>query len=80
MEEEREEQNILVISHGMFSRVIVALVMLQDAFLPEDLKMLDRTLISRNTGITVIQYGTDDSRKEADGWHMLTWNDHAHLG
>jgi len=77
---ERKEENILVVTHGMFTRVMVGLVMLQEAFLPEDLKKLEHTLITRNTGITVIRHGSDDSRKNANDWHMLTWNDHAHLG
>jgi hypothetical protein len=64
----------------MFSRVLVGLVMLQEAFKPEDLKKLDHTLITRNTGITVIRYGNEDSRKDSECWHLLTWNDHAHLG
>ncbi len=78
--ESREESDIFVVTHGMFSRVLVGLVMLQDAFVVEDLKRMNHTLITRNTGITVIRHGVDDDRKTGDFWHMLTWNDHAHLG
>jgi len=77
---ERPEGNIFVVTHGFFCRVIVGLVLLQDAFLPEDLNKLEHTLITRNTGITVIRLGADDPSKPADEWHMLTWNDHTHLG
>ena len=77
---ERPEENIFVVTHGFFCRVVVGLVLLQDAFLPDDLNKLEHTLITRNTGITVIRLGADDPRNSADEWHMLTWNDHAHLG
>lgn len=77
---ERPEENIFVVTHGFFCRVVVGLVLLQDAFMPGDLNKLEHTLITRNTGITVIRLGADDPSKAADEWHMLTWNDHAHLG
>jgi 2,3-bisphosphoglycerate-dependent phosphoglycerate mutase len=78
--EARKEEHIFVVTHGMFCRVIAGLVMLQEEFLPADLKKFDHTLITRNTGITVIRQGADDPRKLEGMWHMLTWNDHAHLG
>jgi probable phosphoglycerate mutase len=78
--EAREEEHIFVVTHGMFSRVLVGLVMLQEDFSPQALKKMEHTLITRNTGITLLRNGSDDSRKDAKGWHMLTWNDHAHLG
>ena len=77
---ERPEEYIFVVTHGFFCRVVIGLVFLQDAFLPDDLTKLEHTLITRNTGITVIRLGADDPSKSAEEWHMLTWNDHAHLG
>src|SRR5262249_60292610 len=68
----RPEGNIFVVTHGFFCRVIVDLVLLQDAFLPEDLNKLEHPPITRNTGITVIRLGADDPSKPADEWHMLT--------
>jgi broad specificity phosphatase PhoE len=77
---DRPDESIFVVTHGFFCRVIAGLVLLQDAFLPVDLKKLEYTLSTRNTGITVIRLGRNDPSKSADEWYMLTWNDHAHLG
>jgi broad specificity phosphatase PhoE len=72
----RPEQSLLVVTHGFFLRVLVGLTMLQDDFVPEDLRRMYKTLVTRNTGITVLIRRSDTP----DVWNVLTWNDHAHLG
>lgn len=75
--EERPESNLLVVTHGFFLRVLVGTVMLRDTFDADDMQALYESIITRNTGITVLQHRGDYAK---DGWGMLTWNDHAHLG
>lgn len=68
----REEDALLVVTHGYFLRVLLGLVSLGDALSPRDLERLYRTVVTRNTGVSVfILDGT---------WRLLTWNDHSHLG
>jgi probable phosphoglycerate mutase len=74
--EARPESEILVVTHGFFMRVLVGVVVLQDSFSGAQLRVMNHSMKTRNTGITVLRY--DPTRPTQ--WHMLVWNDHAHLG
>lgn len=77
--EKLPEKNILVVSHGMFMKVILAHVLLGehlngrvfwDRFVP--------TKNVANTGIMHLEY-TDNYTKTGMYWKLVSWNDHAHL-
>lgn len=73
------EERILVTSHGLFMKVILAHVLLGshlngrifwDQFIP--------TKNVENTGILSLQY-TDNYFGTKKYWKLISWNDHAHL-
>ena len=77
--ENRKEDNILVVTHGLFLRILIARVIFgRELTGREGARFVEKTA-TKNTGITVI---SDDSTKhrEDSPWKLLTWNDHAHLG
>ena len=73
------EQHILVVTHGMFMKVLFAHVLLGehingrifwDKFVPM------KTIA--NTGIMHLEY-VENYHKTAMYWKVISWNDHAHL-
>ena len=70
---EREEESIMVVSHGLFLRTLTMQVLLSDKMNPDlwyggagfSMKMT-------NTGINVFTY-------DSGNWSLFTWNDHAHF-
>lgn len=73
----RPEENILVVSHGWFLRVLIAVQLFEEALTIEEYGKLWRYLFTTNTGITLVEY---DETNVNQGWRLITWNDHAHLG
>ncbi|OHB20351.1 MAG: hypothetical protein A2854_01185 [Parcubacteria group bacterium RIFCSPHIGHO2_01_FULL_56_18] len=73
----RPEENVLVVTHGVFLRVLVGRIVFGDAFSPMMLKGLYRGFRTANTGLTLVHYDPDDPHC---AWWMSLWNDHAHLG
>jgi len=69
----RDESEILVVTHGHFLRVIIGCMMFGDGFSPKEFAYLEHFLVIKNTGLTLCEYGKN-------GWKLVTWNDHAHLG
>lgn len=80
--EARPEQEILVVTHGLFLRMLVGTIMFGDEFTGKEGYSLFKTLRTKNTGLTIFEHSPAD-RDAHDGrvkaWRMLTWNDHAHL-
>jgi len=68
-----KEENILVVTHGITTRMMVALMCFVDID-PETFLKLLYFLEFHNTGITVCD------KNEKNEWKLITWNDHAHLG
>ena len=67
------KENILVVTHGGFGRVIISLLMFGKEYTPVEDRKLFSFFQSYNTGITFCEY--------SDGkWQLITWNDLAHLG
>ena len=73
------EDRILVVTHGLFKKIIFAHVLLGDtlngrifwnSFVPA------KTVA--NTGIMHLEY-TENFRKTGMYWKLVSWNDHAHL-
>ena len=70
----REEQHILVVTHGLFIRYIIGIFLFSENFTVEIANKMYHFFKLSNTGITVCD------RNEMGKWHLVTWNDHAHLG
>jgi len=72
--EERKEENVLVVTHGMILRMIVASMFIEKEVTPDLFLQFERFFKTSNTGMTVCE------RSKESGWQLLTWNDSAHLG
>ncbi len=73
---ERPEENILVVTHGFFMRIIMAYVLFGDKLTGEECNKCIRVFHMENTALTELCY---DDKKESSPWWLWTWNDHAHL-
>lgn len=72
----RDEEHILVVTHGFFMRFIIACVVAgRDLTAKEGLDFI-RTFHMENTGLSVLGY---DASKQPKPWWLWVWNDHAHL-
>lgn len=92
--EELPEKNILVVSHGLFTKAFMASLIFGPNMTWDTFRRLDRVLISKNTGITYFEHRErqkpqlnrfivqEDILRDPDhnGWYLRAWNDHAHLG
>ena len=67
---------ILVVTHGVFLRVLVLYSIFGEGTTEREFKGILNALTCSNTGLTVLKW---DSEKDSP-WSLLTWNDHAHLG
>ena len=73
------DERILLVSHYGFIHFFLGLALFGDAFAPEHLIPLWYAGHS-NTGITVFERRNRRmDGMDFDGWHLLTWNDRAHL-
>lgn len=75
--ETRIEENILVVTHGYFMRMIVATVVFGDELTAREAENFARTFHMENTGLSVLGY--NEAYKQSPWW-LWVWNDHAHLG
>lgn len=73
----RPEEDILVVTHGLFMRIVLAYVVFGDKLSGKEGSQFLRAFHTMNTGITVLMY--DENEKESPWWVWI-WNDHAHLG
>jgi broad specificity phosphatase PhoE len=72
------EENILMVSHGVFMVMVIAYVMFGDELTSEEFWKMFVGTEHNNTGITVLKQSK--FKDEPIRWKLLTWNDHAHLG
>ena len=71
----RPEENILVVSHGFFLRIVMACVVHGPDLTGKECEGFIRTFHMENTGMTVLGY----DEKNTNPWWLWVWNDHAHL-
>lgn len=74
----RQEERLLVVTHGYFLRTIIARVLLKDSLNAAAFHSIQRSAHVENTGITVIR--RESWFESEDEWKLNTYNDHAHLG
>lgn len=75
--ENTEEENILVITHGHFMKVILSHILFEDSLSGENCQNVLKKFHMENTGITVACYNKE---KSVSPWWIWIWNDHSHLG
>lgn len=78
--ENKKEENILVVTHGIFLRMLLACVVIGKEMTAKDYWRFAITFDTNNTGITVFEYGPVMQSKKENKWTVLVWNDYAHLG
>jgi len=71
--ESRTEDHILVVSHGAYLRMLLALLIFGNDATHEQFGKTFLLFRNENTGISVLGYTKEH------GWLLQTWNDHAHL-
>lgn len=71
--ENLDEDNVVVVTHGMFMRIMCAVILVKDNLTPRICYDMMMTLQTKNTGITFIK---QNKKKE---WRVITWNDHTHF-
>lgn len=70
---EHEADDVLVVTHGTFLRMMIGVMMEGEKFSPALFVRFKSFLSMSNTGIAVCE-------NSKSGWRLITWNDHAHLG
>ena len=70
---ERRERTLLVVTHGTFLCMLICCMMAGKEVSPQWFDRLQHFLVLKNTALSVCEY---DHGK----WHLVIWNDHAHLG
>lgn len=74
---DRSEKHVLVVTHGTFTRCLLACVVHGRHLTPEELRRFQKKFFLHNTGLTLLGY---DTTLGDVPWGVRTWNDHAHLG
>lgn len=81
--EARSESSIIVVSHGFFLRMLMAVIIFGKELTPDQLRQLSGATRTTNTGITVLSneivHGADIDA-DLPRWRIVVFNDHAHLG
>ena len=72
--ENRPEERLLVVSHGLFIRYLAATILTEKNLTTDIWHHLSLTMQMHNTGITIFRRDL-----ETNVWSLRTWNDHAHF-
>lgn len=78
--ENRKEDNILVVTHGETIWTIVTVLLYREKATIDAWQHMKNFLAINNTGITLFRRYGLKNRYTIDGWNLVTYNDHAHLG
>ena len=72
----RPEKNVLVVGHGLFTKVLAAKVVFGDGLTGSECIKVLRAFRLENTGLSVFEH--DPEHAGASVWRIAVWNDHAH--
>lgn len=77
----KEEEHILVASHGLFLRLLAAHIIFGPTPTPNECQRIIQGMETANTGLSIVDYKEQwfDGTKLPNPWQIWTWNDHAHL-
>ncbi len=73
-----KEENILLVTHGIFSRMIASCIIMGKELTSHEYHNLSLSLTTDNTGISLLERW--DESKYDHPWTIATWNDHEHIG
>ncbi len=74
----RPEENIAVVTHGFFMRIVIAYAVFGEKLTATECQQFTRTFHMENTGLSIL--GHDPAEDALWPWWLWVWNDHAHLG
>lgn len=76
--ETRKEKNILVVTHGIFLKMVIAYMLYRDTLTAARYNTLSYFNASNNAAITVCEYrdGFFAPRDHAKRWKLLSWDDY----
>ena len=74
----REEDSMLLVSHGFFIQAMLTAMIFGEKGTFTEFEQLFHTFVASNTGITHCIF--DDEKLPERKWRVITWNDDAHLG
>ncbi len=77
-----EVENVLLVTHGKFLRMLTACVIMGPELTSYEFFRFYMRLVTKNTGITKFTKKPMPSKKRESHavWRLVAWNDHAHLG
>lgn len=82
--ETKSESTMLCVTHGVFMRMLLGRILLGADLSPTTMADIMSSSLTTNTGLTVLRHGYKEHAgyysHSRNGWQLLTWNDHAHLG
>lgn len=68
-------ENVVIVSHERFIRVLVGVMLLGSAFTPQVFREVRHNLYISNTGVTI----SDLVELAHSKWRLITLNDHSHI-
>jgi len=83
--ESRHEKRIIVVTHGIFLKILIAYMLNGDALTAHDYNKASYLNPSNNAGITVCQYTNGlfntslFAPKREQRWKLIAWDDHINL-
>ncbi len=75
--QQRPEQKLLVVTHGLFLRTLVARVLLGEVLSGESLRHFHNMTSMDNTALSALRY--EPAFEQDYAWRLWIYNDHAHL-
>jgi len=75
--QDRDENSIVVVTHGYFLRTIVARVLLRKSITGEGLRNIHKAMKTRNTSITTLRFA--EAFEEGAAWRLEAYNNFDHL-
>lgn len=81
--DERTEETLLVVSHGLFLRMLFAFAVFGEGLTAALFYEIQESMRTENTGITIFQKSLEKEfgiHGDKERWRLRVWNDHAHLG
>ena len=81
--EDRPEERMLIVTHGFFTRMILASVILGPDLRASDFKKFVGGTRTDNTGLSMLVHDRTrayDPEPDMERWQVRVFNDHAHLG
>ncbi|KKS42003.1 MAG: Phosphoglycerate mutase [candidate division CPR1 bacterium GW2011_GWA2_42_17] len=75
----QSKKNILVVTHGLFMRMILAQMMLGSGLDSRTFFKIMHFCKTANTGVMECEYITDKKNIHYRKWQLAAWNDQAHL-